>query len=66
MPRKRLLYEYPEALLDELITGKRTIENTYILRYRALNVYDDYEQFEIIDEAIKMYQAANKIKSIDF
>ncbi|MFW0964383.1 hypothetical protein ACEV9L_15100 [Vibrio parahaemolyticus] len=64
--RKRLLYNSPEALLDELITGKRTIQNTYILRYRALNVYDDYAQFLIIDEAIKMYQASNKIKLIDF
>ncbi|TMX50641.1 hypothetical protein DA091_16005 [Vibrio alginolyticus] len=66
MPRKRLLYNSSEDLLNELICGKRTIENTYILRYRALHVYDDKEQFQIIDEALKLFQAATKIKSIDF
>ncbi|EPP6379627.1 hypothetical protein ACUNB6_000948 [Vibrio alginolyticus] len=66
MPRKRLLYESPEELLDELITGKRNIKNAYTLRLRSRNLYQDEEQFEIIDTAIKMFQASNKITSIDF
>lgn len=65
MPRKRLLYNSPESLLDELITGKRTIQNTYILRYRALNIYDDHEQFQIINQALKMYQASKRINDIE-
>ncbi|EJG0778066.1 hypothetical protein C4G25_RS04385 [Vibrio parahaemolyticus] len=66
MPRKRLLYNSPEELLDELITGERNIKNAYTLRLRARNLYQDEEQFEIIDTAIKMFQASNKITSIDF
>lgn len=66
MPRPRLIYTSPEELLDDLISGKRTIKNAFTLRWRTLNVYEDYDQFNIINEGLKMYQASNKIKSIDF
>ncbi|MDW1944669.1 hypothetical protein R7Q10_21815 [Vibrio sp. Vb0599] len=66
MPRKRILYSSPEELLNELITGSRNIKNVYIMRLRARNLYEDEEQFEIIDAALKMYQASRKIKLIDF
>ena len=35
------------------------------MRLRARNLYEDEDQFEIIDAALKMYQASRKIKSID-
>ncbi len=65
MARKRLLYNSPQELLDELITGKRSIKNAFTLRYRALYLYEDTQQFEIIDQAIRLFQASLKISDFD-
>ncbi|EHY0932782.1 TPA: hypothetical protein NJ393_000258 [Vibrio parahaemolyticus] len=66
MPRKRLLYSKPEQILEELLTKRRSLQSIYVARFRALNIYDDRDQYDLICDAIKMYQAHQKIKSIKF
>ncbi len=66
MPRKRILYESPEQVLNDLITKSRSLQAIYVAQFRALNDYEDIEQYEILTTAIKMYQASKKLKYITF
>ncbi|MCY9879617.1 hypothetical protein OTK59_24055 [Vibrio natriegens] len=66
MPRKRILYENPEQVLNDLITESRSLKAIYVAQFRALNDYEDFEQHEILTTAIKMYQASKKLKDITF
>lgn len=66
MPRKRILYESPEQVLNDLITKSRSLQAIYVAQFRALNDYEDFEQYEILTTAIKMYQASKKLKHITF
>ncbi|MDF4278974.1 hypothetical protein P3573_13300 [Vibrio parahaemolyticus] len=66
MPRKRILYENPEQVLNDLITKARSLQAIYVAQFRALNDYEDFEQHEIITAGIKLFQAHTKIKDITF
>lgn len=65
MSRKRLLYESSAHVLDDLVNNKYTIEVIFVYRHRAKNLYNDIEQFKIIDEGIKMFQSYKKIRDIE-
>lgn len=65
MPRKQILYNTAEQVLDELITARQTLKNMQLKRWRAYNLYHDLVQFEIINTGIRLYRASKQITDID-
>lgn len=63
--RPRKVFYCPKELLKQLLDGKSSIRELNNHLYRQRNIYKDAAQIEIIETALDLYKAYNKIKDIE-